>query len=309
MKYKILSLFLIYPFLFWGQATLHISDESNLDYGVGLKLSAEFGKFSNFQLGLGGGIGHRFDFAYPNAHVDIQIYKGGIGSSLLNGERRKIHFDLTTSFGVLVGIREVDPDEIYEKFNPLNYFGSFSVTPLNNPFWNSIYFGTNLIWFSDKQLEPQRVGSLNINVERTGQFVYYNDGSFFPIFMADKHDRYHTGGGGFYYYGKFDDPINYAKITFSRFTAFQPYAFDSSNQLQIDHIAYKDEKSFFYNQGRLKLTVGNYDKGFGMTAMLYNWKDIQNKIHLDGDYAYHPNTLGSFRFMIGVEYSNLNYYK
>jgi len=311
MKFVLFLLIFIIPISTWGQVDINQQSINNpeVDLGVGVKLSAEFGKFSNFQIGLGGGIGKRFEFVYPNAHVDFQIYKGGIGSSLLDNQRKKIHFDVTTSIGLVAGIRVVNDIDLSEKFNPINYFGSFSVTPLNNPYWNSIYLGTNLIWFSDDYLNPQRVGAININAERSVQFTYYNDGSFFPNFIGDGHDRYHTGGGGFFYYGKFTDPINYVKLTFSRFTTFQQYAFDSSNQLQVDLIAYKDQKGFYYNQGRLKLTIGNYENGFGLSALIYNWKDIQNLIHLVGDYAYHPNTLGSRRIMLGGEFMKLKYYQ
>lgn len=281
-------------------------------FGCAVKMSFEIQKFTNFRLSISGGLGKKIkdiEFLYPTLNSEIQIYNGGLGSNLLYGKHRKLKIDFVTSFMITCGVREVNYLGYITKNNPLNYFSDLSATALQNPYYNSISLGSNYILSTDRKKENQLVGVANINIERTVQITYYNDGTPFSNFTGDGYDRYYTGGGTISYYGNYRDKINHIEISYHKFTGYQRNAFETANHMQIDFIPYNDYEAFYYNQSRWKLKAGNYENGFGVFLTAYdkpNW-DAQDVIHFKINNAYHPDLFNTPRYGFGLDYGYLNW--
>ncbi|WP_397362743.1 hypothetical protein [Olleya sp. R77988] len=314
MLYKSLFICCLFSVIATAQVktTIEQSNSDDFQFGGALKLTFEVQKFTNFRLSIAAGAGKKIEglnYIYPAINTEIQLYNGGIGSSLLYSKQRQLILDFIISFNVTGGIREVGTYGYATRYNPLNYFSDLSAKPLQNPYYNSLSLGSNYIISSDKNRENQLIGIFNLNVERTFQFTYYNDGTPFRNTLGDGYDRYYTGGGIFSYYGNYNDAINHIALSYHKFTGYQRNAFEMANHLQIDFIPYKDVQAFYYNQSRWRFAVGNYDTGFSGHVSIYdNPKlDVQDYIHLTIDNAYHPNTFNKPRWAFGFDYNYVNW--
>ncbi len=309
---KNLFLFGAFSFYFsFGSIGQTINRDFNLNgdsfqYGGAIKLTYEIQKLPNFRLSIAGGIGKELEGIsniYPTFHLDLQMYNGGIGASLLKSQREKLHFDLNTSVMIISGFDKVNEKDLAVKFSPINYFSTNSATPLYNPFNWSFSLGTNYIVFSDKSNKNQFVGALNANFGRLIQVTYYNDGAPWGNILSDGYDRYHTGGGAVSYYGNFNDEINFLEVSYQRFTGYTENSFEIANHLQLDFIPYKDKKQYYYNQSKYNFKVANYTKGYSGSFYLYNFGgDAQDNIHYIINCTYHPNTIDSQRMGVSLEY-------
>ena len=201
----------------FGQPYIDLqSSDRPFEYGASDKFTFEVQTFSNFRLSLTGGIGKRIEgieCIYPAAHLEMQLYNGGIGSSLLYSRQRRLTADFVASVLITGGVREVGPDGFAERYSPLNFFSDLSATPLQNPYYNSISLGSNYVISTNRDRENQLVGVFNLNAERIVQVTYYNDGTPFGNWIGDGYDRYYTGGGMLSYYGKYTDEVNIAELT------------------------------------------------------------------------------------------------
>ena len=130
-------------------------------YGFSAKLNFEVQRFSNFRLSLVAGAGKRIneiEFLQPTIHTEVQLYQGGMGSSLSVFQQRKLNIDYIVSFLMIGGIKSRTTIDLEKRFNPINFFNDNSATPLQNPFYNSISLGTNYIFFSDSFKKAQYIG-------------------------------------------------------------------------------------------------------------------------------------------------------
>lgn len=284
----------------------------DFQYGIGVKFGFEIQKFSNFRFSIAGGIGKPIDdveFIYPSLHCELQIYNGGIGSTLLYSKHRNLVFDFNTSVTVTAGIRGLDEFSSLKKFTPLYYFSDLNFTPLQAPYYNSFSLGSNFIVSSDSERENQLVGFSNLNLERTVQICYYNDGTPWGNFTGDGYDRYFTGGGVLSYHSNFSNSINLVELSYHKFTGYQRFAFEIANHMQIDFIPYKSVNAFYYNQSRWRLKAANFESGFGFQFSVYDkqkW-DMQDLIHFTIDNGYHPDTYHETRYSFGLDYSYINF--
>ena len=306
------------------------NDLNDIQYGVAIKTTIDIngiescGKYTNFNIAVIGGIGgHPFDLEniYPTIHGGFMMYnRGELISSYKKGflESTVVDFllDVTLNVGyyrdnINFGIRNV----------PLYHFSDFTPNPLQNPFQHSLSLGSNLIYSIDpyRVEQPQQVGFLNVMFDRHFQFNTYNDGTFFrKIGFADGLDRYYTGGGVFAYH--LDNTANFDLLEFSfhKFTGHEKYAFDASNLLQVDFIPFKKPETFYYNKNRLRFTMANTRKNYGIHLTAHNTdRDFQDGIHFDDNASYHPdifkNSAGIINELkrLGVGgywmYTNLNF--
>ncbi len=310
-----LKLFSLLLFSCFGNAQVvsaYDAESPLFQYGVSAKLNFEIQRFANFKLSLVAGVGKRFNdlkFLQPTFHTELLFYRGGMGSSLSISQQSKLNIDYIISFLMIGGIKERSVGDLEKRFNPINFFTDDSATPLQNPYYQSIAIGTNYIFFSNSFKKAQYVGIANINIERSIQFTYYNDGTPFQyIGFGDGYDRYYTGGGYLAYNGEFTDDINIVELSFNKFTGYQQDAFELANHLQIDFLPYKDYKNYYYNQSRFRLKIGNNANGFSVIFSGYDIQtnDSQDLIHYLIHNTYHPNPERSWRPAFGISYNYIN---
>ncbi len=300
--YRMRNITSVFFILLYSYVCSQDRDFNTFQYGIALKATVDlngasnYGKYSNFNLALIGGIGaHPFKskFIYPSIHSGFLLYNRGdlissYDESFLGSTTIDFLANFTLSGGYFYHTQNFD-----KRFVPLYHFSDFTPNPLLNPFQHSISLGTNIIYSPKNRIEqPQRVGMVNIMFDRRFQFSTYNDGSFFKKYLglADGLDRYFTGGGMFAYH--LDNPIgfNLIELSFHKFTGHEKYAFEVANQLQLDFIPYKEEKTYYYNKNRLRLSVSNTVKNFGIHLTAHNTDmDFQDGIHFKGNYTYHQD--------------------
>lgn len=284
------------------------NDLNDLQYGIAIKTTIDIngieskGKYTNFNVAVVGGIGgHPFDLenVFPTAHAGFMVYNRGdlisdYSKGFFNSTIVDFFLDLTLNVGyyrdnINFGIRNV----------PLYHFSDFTPNPLQNPFQHSFSLGSNTVLSTDKyrQEQPQRIGFLNLMIDRHFQFSMYNDGSFYRLLgLADGLDRYYTGGGMFAYHLDNTSDFNLLEFSFHKFTGHEKYAFDSGNLLQLDFIPFKEPQTYYYNKNRLRFSMSNTNRNYGVHLTAHNTdKDFQDKIHFDGNYSYHPDIFEDFR--------------
>ena len=288
-----------------------INNSDGIQYGFAIKTTIDIngiesnGKYTNFNIAVVGGIGgHPFDLEniYPTAHAGFMVYNRGdlvsdYSKSFFNSTILDFFIDLTLNVGyyrdnINFNIRNV----------PLYHFSDFTPNPLQNPFQHSVSLGSNTVISTDsyRQEQPQRIGFLNIMIDRHFQFSMYNDGSFYRLLgLADGLDRYYTGGGMFAYHLDNDANFNLLEFSFHKFTGHEKYAFDSGNLLQLDFIPFKEPKTYYYNKNRMRFTMSNTNRNYGIHLTAHNTdKDFQDKIHFNGNYSYHPDIFKDYKGIV-----------
>lgn len=292
----------------------NFSGEEDFQYGVALELKFEVQRYTHFQLSLTGGLGKKLndlEGVYPSLHSELRLYNGGVGSSLSQAGIRNFELDYILSFLVTGGIKEIKTRHYQQRFNPLNFFMEDSSNPLQNPFYNSISLGTNFILSTDSFRKLQYLGVINLNVERgVFQFTYYNDGTPFQwIRLGDGFDRYYTGGGFLAHYGDYKNDLNLIEFSYHKFTGYQRDGFELANHMQIDFLAYKNPRNFYYNQSRYSLKLGNVTDGYGISFYAYDFQSLDNQdlIHYIIGNTYHPDTYRKPRIGLGLHYMYTNF--
>ncbi len=278
-----------------------------LQYGVAIKTTIDIngieskGKYSNFNIAVVGGIGgHPLDLKnfYPTAHAGFMIYnRGELISDYSKGFYDSTIIDFFVNLTLNTGYYR-DNVNFRIRNVPLYHFSDFTPNPLQNPFQHSFSLGSNIVLSTDKNRreQPQRIGFLNLNIDRHFQFSMYNDGSFYKsVGLADGLDRYYTGGGMFSYHLDNTSDFNILEFSFHKFTGHEKYAFDAGNLLQLDFIPFKEPQTYYYNKNRLRFSMSNTSKNYGIHLTAHNTdKDFQDKIHFDGNYSYHPDIFKDF---------------
>lgn len=310
MKYfaVFISIFLLVvsPIKIIGQPEGEVfTSGSSVQYGVSLNILMEWNfssekgnkKVKNpvFSLSVNSGIGTNMlaSEIYPAFNTEIRIYNGGLGSAKSSFPHPKISVDIITALTLTVGHNNrLNLSKGASRVNdniPLYYFSNFVFPSLRNPFDYSFSLGTNLILTpADSDKSWQRVGFLNIHL-KDFQFSHYNDGTPFNKLLADKKDRYYTGGAIISYQLKYEGTINLIELAFHKFTGYSKNAFEMANKLDFSYVDYKEPKQQYYNRSLWMLKVANLDSGLGFSIENYNkvkW-DVQHAIHTANIDAYH----------------------
>ncbi len=296
------AIFLILLIVGFVKLNCQIDYRNDIQYGVALKATIDLngieskGKYSNFNLSLFGGIGgflFNSKSIYPSIHAGVVLYNRGDLISSYHPDKdffSSTVLDMMLDVTLNVGSYHSDVN-FTEKNLPLIHFSDFTSNPLQNPLYHSVYLGTNLIWSTQKGREFQRVGLLGFMTYRSFQLSSYNDGSVWGRWkIGDKRDRYYTGGGllGVYLDTKY--MFDNLEFSFHKFTWYEESIFQVGELLQLDFIAYKDNKSKYYNKGRLRFTARNSKENYGFHFTLHNTdKDFQDGIHFNQESPYHPD--------------------
>ncbi|AUC81478.1 hypothetical protein [Lacinutrix sp. Bg11-31] len=291
----------------------------NLRLGFGVTLTAEIqnGYHLKFRASAAGGIGQYLAVnnngfgALPTTHLGIMVYNRGILGSQLDKEyKNSVFLDFFADATFTVGGKNItEINRLEDRLVTLYHFADFTANPLQNTFKHSLSFGLNLILNPDKNREAQMVGFFNLNVARTAQISYYNDGGPVLNLLGDGKDRYYTGGFVLSAHLKTQTYINLIELSFHKFTGWQPLAFDASDKLQLDHIPYKNKDVFGFNQQQWKLAVHSFNHNFSAYVSAYdvNVWDVQDILHFSRDNPYHPDYFYGFRIAIGGAYESFNY--
>ena len=302
---------------------IYSNNELGFQYGFSLKGLLEFSLKKNTQkpvfklcsdLGLGSNVFARG--LYFSINTELQLYNGGLGSRRRNDHKKPLltldfisAFTLTTGFNNYLS-KDSFPAIISSNRNmPLYYFSNFAYPALQNPYNYSISAGTNFIFTTDKYKTNQRVGFLNLHMNRI-QISYYNDGGtpFDETYLGDSKDRFYSGGALFSYHGNSTADVNLVELSFNKFTGYTKNAFEVSNKLDLAYVNYNNAEEKYYNKSLWTLNIANPEKGFGLYFNRYNYTqwDVQHTIHFSIFNSYHLVPYDDYFSVSGVYYHNYN---
>ena len=229
----------------------------------------------------------------------IAVYTNTIGSNLNPvASDYQVDFSNTIMFG-LVSNRQVSYTKNLRTLHNADYYN------LYNDREHGVFMGTNFILNNHKR--NQIVSSLVLNIHKTS-VLYYNDGPFMDVLgLADKFDRYWTGGIGFYQAN--DKGFNSMELSFDQFTGYQPLIYELSNILGFDVPQYNADKNTNYNTATYQLKIGlekevSIDLGvIGSLRKGTKHYGIQDIIHIGRKMSIHPND-DKNRIFVGFSYFN-----
>ncbi len=317
-------------FLFFIFFTLHLvaqskrvytNSELSFQYGLSVKGITEFSlnvktQKPVFRLCINFGLGSNlFTRAlYLSINGELQIYNGGLGSRRrADNKRPHLTVDLINSFTLTTGLNNylnVDslPVIVRQKRDvPLYYFSNFCNPALQNPYDYSISAGTDFIISSDKLRSSQRVGFLNVHINKL-QLSYYNDAGtpFDETYLGDGRDRYYTGGAIVSYHGNARSDVNLVELSFQKFTGYSKNAFEVSNKLDLAFVNYNNPEEKYFNKSLWSLNVSNPERGYGININRYNYTnwDIQHLIHFNIFNSYHLVPYNDYYTVGGNYYHN-----
>ncbi|MAP79567.1 MAG: hypothetical protein CL526_00630 [Aequorivita sp.] len=284
----------------------------NLRLGVGINLTVEYQVKHGlkFRVAATGGVAQYVEIAnddfglLPSVHLGVLFYnKGILGSNLNYDYYRTTFFDFFANATVTPGFtNNSTKKELQYRFVPLYHFSDFVANPLQNTFDFSISIGSNWLMNPDKNRASQTIGFLNLNIKRRVQISYYNDGGPVLNYFGDREDRFYTGGIVISAHFNTNAYIDIVELSFHKFTGWQQYAVDTADKLQLDHIPYKNQDAFGFNQQRWRLNIISYQQHFGAYISLYDFNalDLQDFLHFNTDFPYHPDYYWGWRLGGGV---------
>ena len=276
------------------------SDNSTPDssiYGFGVQLRLDIGqrRTTTYTLSVSAGLGQYIgDNLLAAYQFNANLYRGGLGNSMLYSSQNRIQLDLVNAFSMTAGLKT------YSFRRPIYTWTPNYAQSLSNPYRHAATFSTNFVW--NNHGRAQQIGSVCLT-SGDAMLGYYNDGMPFNwIGLADNYDRYWTGGG---YLHIVVLPTKYqAILRFDKFTGFGRDAFELANALRLRYTLYHDIEQMAYNQGRLNLSI-IHPHGTAFNLSLHNRFDVQDMIHRAMRQVYHPN-IYRWRLVVGAQYSNFS---
>lgn len=230
--------------------------------------------------------------------TELEIFRGGLGSSVLNDNRYKVHFEVRTYPQLVFGLD-------YGNFmdgRPMNISIGQSMSTIYDPFDGSFSIGTCFINGINHK-RNQQVGFFMLGI-RQFQAYYANDGPpFGKVGLGDKFDRLWTGSGqiGLYFFNDYSFFTDYA-IRYDKFTGYQPNIYEVGYSLQVDNLPYRQTEIQYYNQSRYQLRVGIRNSNhINISLFNPNSIDFQDFIHRRLSMPYHVKPMSSY-FTVGVDY-------
>ena len=300
---------------------VYSNSELSFQYGLSIKGSVELSltKLSQkplFRLCANFGMGSNLltRALYFSVNGELQLYNGGFGSKKRPGnEKPALVLDFINAFTLTTGLNNYLTSDSFPAIKntnrniPLYYFSNFTSPALQNPYAYSISAGTNFIISTDKNKTSQRVGFLNLHLDRV-QVSYYNDGGtpFDETYLGDSRDRFYTGGALISYQDNSNDGINLVELAFNKFTGYTKNAFEVSNKLDLAFVNYNKPEEKYYNKSVWSLTIANPEKGFGININRYNYTnwDVQHLIHFSIFNSFHLVPYDDHFSISGIYYHN-----
>lgn len=282
--------------------------DGRVNYGIGLNLHVELLQYiPQFRLSITAGVGYAFlnqwsqsgrAPLYGSYHAEVDVFRGGLGSSLSPTGRSKMMFELRQTAMINAGM-DYGPQD---RGRPLVQFVGNAAHPLIDPYRSSFGLGAVVIHGLNYS-RSQQVGLLSFNVNSV-VVSYYNDGPPFSYMgLGDVYDRWWTGGLliGYYDYRDNNQLVN-VELKFEKFTGWFPNSYEITKALGLHNVPYKDASEIHYNQSRIQLS-GRFADGLGVHVSFYDLKalDLQDIIHKSLKMPLHP-PLMKYRVGVGAGY-------
>ena len=279
------------------QNTKIVSSRTAIQYGYGLKFTADISRIEklSFRLGITSGLGAFWggNWLYPSLNGDFMIFRGGLGSARPGDKSRFIDYEGIISYMITAGfsnrLRFASSARPGLRNYPLYYMNTWNLPSLQNPFRWSGSVGGNLVFLLSRRTHKfQVVGFANLHLDRV-QLNYINDGPPFRPPLGDLFDRLHTGGVFLTFHGNDNWAVNLIELGYNKFTGYSPSSYELTNKIGGSYVFYKDPKENYYNKSNWQLTVGNTTRYWAVSAIAYNHPraDIQHRIHNSSYYPLH----------------------
>jgi hypothetical protein len=266
-------------------------------FGLGLKLKVDlsYKRTSHYAISASAGAGRVFkDHFLFTYNLSANLYRGGLGNSMLPSKLGVHQLDLDNAFAVSYG------DRGYAFTRPLYTWSPNQSNWLSNPFRNSATLAINFLW--NNHGRNQQIGHIGLAFG-DATLGYYNDGSPFHLNgTGDYFDRWWTGGG-YLHVGNEQSEWQFL-YTFDKFTGFQPDAFEIANILRMSDVMYQDVQQSTLNRGRNAIGL-LHRSGMGFNLSMFNALDIQDGIHQAMHQAFHPSPYHP-NFFLGFQYQYVN---
>jgi hypothetical protein len=294
-------------------------NELSFQYGFSLKGIVEFSITKTTQkpviricsdFGLGSNLLART--LYFSINTELQLYNGGLGSKRRAGHTKPgFTLDIINAFTLTTGLNNYFSTDSLEKLKfrnvPLYFFSNYSNPALQNPYNYSISAGTNFIFSTARSKSGQRVGFLNLHLNKL-QVCYYNDGGspFDETYLGDGRDRFYTGGALISYHPNAGNFFNQYELSFNKFTGYTKNAFEVSNSLDLAFVGYNRAEEKYYNKSLWSLNIANTEAGYGFNINRYNYInwDIQHLIHFSIFNPFHLVPYDDYFSVGGTYYYN-----
>ncbi len=280
--------------LYASSGFLYISpSQDSLVYGFGVRFKVALGskRASHYEVSVSAGAGKMmYEHLLAGCNVTLNLYRGGIGASLLPGKMTRHQLDLATGFSLSFG------EGRSQHSRPLYTWNPNGAPHMANPFHRSITLATNFI--ANNHRRNQQLGMIGLAIGNV-QLGYYNDGPPFDLWGAgDAFDRWWTGGG--YLHIGHDDSEWQFIYSFDKFTGYQRDAYEIANILRLNYVSYKNVPESTYNRGRNQFGF-RHRSGIGVNLSFFDTWDIQDWIHRMLRYTYHPS-LYHRQVFLGLQY-------
>jgi hypothetical protein len=297
-----------------------IANTKSLQYGIAFKSTIELNKIFYrpiFRLALNAGLGlplTRFnDVVYPTENIEIAATNGGISTNKLKATYLK-NWTFSIVAATTITLQLYRNNFIREQIinlgtrnSPLYYYENNTLPCLQNPYDGSVSIGKNIILqFGDTRPKLQSVGFFNGHFKEL-QISYYNDGGPILQWLGDKKDRYNTGGLTIALNLSRTIDINHYEVSYKKYTGYTKNAFEMSNNLNFSFANYKSTDQQLFNRSYWQLSIGNINNGLRSSIRWNNPDnryDLQNYIHYDGNFAYHPIPYPAY-LSACVDYNNV----
>ncbi len=282
-------------------------EENKTKIGISFGASMDLGTRRNgairgfASIGLLRSVGTKNFNCLFGAQSQIEIFRGGIGTSLENNEKFKFNVEWRNAIMALSGIESNNTAVAKPAFVSVIH----DMSSLYNPLDYSFSIGTCFINGLNHS-RHQQIGFCSISI-LNAQFNYYNDATpFHLIGLGDKFDRYWTGGGDLgVYWNNNSGFITHMKLSYVNYTGYQRNLYELAGLVHMDNLPYEDQSQQMFNQGAFiyKLGIKNeLNVNFSIFEPVYS--DIQYLIHYNiTESPFHPRPLGK-RNLLGFNYSN-----
>jgi len=291
---------------------LRVIGESKFSYNINIGIKIDLGWQRNgaLRLYVAGGFLQNFikskDYSTDGYRFlvgqmsEIEFFRGGLGSSLLNLEKFKINIEIRNSF---IGLLGWNNGEGGLAGKPAFVTVGSNRSILYDPLDVSLSFGTTFINGINHK-RNQQIGTFSLSIFNLS-IQYYNDATPFQyLALSDAYDRYWTGGGQIGIY-KIDDTSLFTQFVcrFDNYTGYQLNLFEVAGKLRIDSLPYKDRKQQMFNQGSFQYKLGVRNMLFlNFSVFEPEFTDIQDLIHYRiSNSPFHARPLDT-RFTIGLDY-------
>ncbi len=223
--------------------------------------------------------------------TELELYRGGLGNTLLKSERDKFNLEWRNSFQMGLGTKFSNVKSVYGR--PLMPEIGQGYSTLYDPLDLSLSIGTSFITGLTHK-RHQQLGFFKGGV-MAFDIYYMNDGPpFGKVGLGDTYDRYWTGVGGLGFYWANESPISSLSLKYTRFTGDEPFVYELGSIFGLNYLPHKKSGDQFFNKGRYQYRLGLYGHtNVGVSIYQPKRLDVQDLIHYNW-IPFHSNPTGRY---------------